>query len=322
MWRLINIETGQYVERIAYAVTLTKNKNKALLIPDEKIKQFTKLAHESNKAYTYWPEEVKKKSYFLEIITTSIWLIVAFLFVMLAADFYEKKADFYEKKEDSIIEKEKKEKIELAEEIKLPEIIKESIEISKLNFAEEISKAVTLASRKYEIPEYVIYAIIATESGVNGTESINENNISNVNKNARSKYDCIGLMQISPEHALNDYNKYNKTKYTRADLYNISTNIEIGTWYYSQFKVYKDWTIMYIIYNVGCGQYNKINKFWFYDYNGVWRNNYRNSFFYMNNLSPPTDNNHGMYGKNILKPYGSKKRFEKCLDICEKHLNY
>lgn len=315
MWRLINIETGQYVERIAYAVTLTKNKNKALLIPDEKIKQFTKLAHESNKAYTYWPEEVKKKSYFLEIITTSIWLIVAFLFVMLAADFYEKK-------EDSIIEKEKKEKIELAEEIKLPEIIKESIEISKLNFAEEISKAVTLVSRKYEIPEYVIYAIIATESGVNGTKSINENNISNVNKNARSKYDCIGLMQISPEHALNDYNKHNKTKYTRADLYNISTNIEIGTWYYSQFKVYKDWTIMYIIYNVGCGQYNKINKFWFYDYNGVWRNNYRNSFFYMNNLSPPTDNNHGVYGKNILKPYGSKKRFEKCLDICEKYLNY
>ena len=315
MWRLINIETGQYVERIAYAVTLTKNKNKALLIPDEKIKQFTKLAHESNKAYTYWPEEVKKKSYFLEIITTSIWLIVAFLFVILAADFYEKKEDF-------IIEKEKKEKIELAEEIKLPEIIKESIEISKLNFAEEISKAVTLVSRKYEIPEYVIYAIIATESGVNGTESINENNISNVNKNARSKYDCIGLMQISPEHALNDYNKYNKTKYTRADLYNISTNIEIGTWYYSQFKVYKDWTIMYIIYNVGCGQYNKINKFWFYDYNGVWRKNYRNSFFYMNNLSPPTDNNHGMYGKNILKPYGSKKRFEKCLDICEKYLNY
>lgn len=315
MWRLINIETGQYVERIAYAVTLTKNKNKALLIPDEKIKQFTKLAHELNKAYTYWPEEVKKKSYFLEIITTSIWLIVASLFVMLAADFYEKK-------EDSIIEKEKKEKIELAEEIKLPEIIKESIEISKLNFAEEISKVVTLASRKYEIPEYVIYAIIATESGVNGTESINENNISNVNKNARSKYDCIGLMQISPEHALNDYNKHNKTKYTRADLYNISTNIEIGTWYYSQFKVYKDWTIMYIIYNVGCGQYNKINKFWFYDYNGVWRKNYRNSFFYMNNLSPPTDNNHGMYGKNILKPYGSKKRFEKCLDICEKYLNY
>ena len=315
MWRLINIETGQYVERIAYAVTLTKNKNKALIIPDEKIKQFTKLAHESNKAYTYWPEEVKKKSYFLEIITTSIWLIIAFLFVMLAADFYEKK-------EDSIIEKEKKEKIELAEEIKLPEIIKESIEISKLNFAEEISKAVTLASKKYEIPEYVIYAIIATESGVNGTESINENNISNVNKNARSKYDCIGLMQISPEHALNDYNKHNKTKYTRADLYNISTNIEIGTWYYSQFKVYKDWTIMYIIYNVGCGQYNKINKFWFYDYNGVWRNNYRNSFFYMNNLSPPTDNNHGMYGKNILKPYGSKKRFEKCLNICEKYINY
>ena len=129
-------------------------------------------------------------------------------------------------------------------------------------------------------------------------------------------------MQISPEHALNDYNKHNKTKYTRADLYNISTNIEIGTWYYSQFKVYKDWTIMYIIYNVGCGQYNKINKFWFYDYNGIWRKNYRNSFFYMNNLSPPTDNNHGMYGKNILKPYGSKKRFEKCLDICEKYLNY
>lgn len=312
MWRLINIETGQYVERIAYDVILTKNKNKALLIPDEKIKHFTKLAHESNKLYTYWPEEVKKKSYFLEIVTASIWLIVALLFIIFVVDFYEKK-------ENSIIEKEK---IDIAEEIKLPEVIKESIEISKLNFAEEISEAVTLASRKYEIPEYVIYAIIATESGVNGTKDINKDNISNVNKNARSKYDCIGLMQISPEHALNDYNKHNKTKYTRADLYNISTNIEIGTWYYSQFKVYDDWIIMYIIYNVGCGQYNKINEYWFYDNNGIWRNKYRNSFFYMNDLNPPTDNNHGMYGKNILKPYGSKKRFEKCLDICEKYLNY
>lgn len=312
MWRLINIETGQYVERIAYDVILTKNKNKALLIPDEKIKHFTKLAHESNKLYTYWPEEVKKKSYFLEIVTASIWLIIVLLFIIFVVDFYEKK-------ENSIIEKEK---IDIVEEIKLPEVIKESIEISKLNFAEEISEAVILASKKYEIPEYVIYAIIATESGVNGTKNINENNISNVNKNARSKYDCIGLMQISPEHALNDYNKHNKTKYTREDLYNISINIEIGVWYYSQFKVYKDWTIMYIIYNVGCGQYNKINKFWFYDYNGVWRNNYRNSFFYMNNVCPPHDNSHGMYGKNKLKPYGSKKRFEKCLDICEKHLNY
>ena len=44
MWRLINIETGQYVERIAYDVILTKNKNKALLIPDEKIKHFKALA--------------------------------------------------------------------------------------------------------------------------------------------------------------------------------------------------------------------------------------------------------------------------------------
>ena len=321
MWRLINIETGQYVERIAYAVTLTKNKNKALLIPDEKIKQFTKLAHESNKAYTYWPEEVKTKNHTLEIAAAGVWIMAASLLIFLANDFQKL---FNNKKEPEII-KESIEVSKIVEEERLeeiPEIIKESIEVSKIKFAEEISRSVSLASMKYGIPEYVIYAIIATESGENRTKDINKDNISNVNKNARSKYDCIGLMQISPEHALNDYNKHNKTKYTRADLYNISTNIEIGTWYYSQFKVYKDWTIMYIIYNVGCGQYNKINKFWFYDYNGIWRKNYRNSFFYMNNLSPPTDNNHGMYGKNILKPYGSKKRFEKCLDICEKYLNY
>jgi len=195
--------------------------------------------------------------------------------------------------------------------------------IQKANwFDKEIENSVKRVSKKYNIPEYVLYAIIATESGKYTLAEISHETICNVNSKAKSNANCYGLMQVS-KYALNDYNKYNKTNYTMEALYNTNVNIEIGTWYFSQFRtVSKNYIEQYVIYNVGYGEFNKVNKKSFYNEEGKWESNYRNSFFYMNNLYPPRDNSHGVYGKNSLPKYNGKKRFEACLNVCkEKTLN-
>lgn len=199
------------------------------------------------------------------------------------------------------------------------EEIVESIKLSKDDKVLDITNAVKKASKKYKIPKEVIYAVISTESSIWGTKDLNDSNFMEVNHRAKSSCNCLGLMQVS-KYALDDYNRINKTNYSMEDLYNISTNIEIGTWYFSQFRtVATSWTEMYVIYNVGYGMYNKNNKYWFYDLNGSWKNEERNSFFFMNNLYPPTDSNHGMYGKNKLPDYHAKKRFEVCYSLCKKN---
>ena len=195
-------------------------------------------------------------------------------------------------------------------------IIKTSIEKAKDKYTSEISESVMRASKKYKIPEYVIFAIISTESCRYGIDELNEENISIVNPRARSSYDCIGLMQISG-YALNDYNNFYGTKYKEEDLYDIEKNIDIGTWHYIRYKKeglsYED---LYIIYNVGYSEYHKNNVYSFYDMNGIWINNKPNSFFYKNDFLPPKTNNRGLCGKNKLDSYNSRKRFQKCLKIC------
>lgn len=177
-------------------------------------------------------------------------------------------------------------------------IIKTSIEKAKDKYSSEISESVMRASKKYKIPEYVIFAIISAESCVYGINELNEENISIVNSRAVSSCDCIGLMQIS-EDALKDYNNANGTKYKEEDLYDIEKNIDIGTWHYVRYRKkglsYED---LYIIYNVGYGEYQS------------------NSFFYKKDFLPPKTNNRDLYGKNKLDSYGSRKRFQKCLEIC------
>lgn len=187
-------------------------------------------------------------------------------------------------------------------------------------FDEEIENSVKKASKKHNIPEYVLYAIIATESGTYALTEVNQENIINVNPKAKSNANCYGLMQVS-KYALNDYNKYNGTKYVMEELYDIDTNIEIGTWYFSQFRtVSKNYTEQYVIYNVGFGEFDKTNKKTFYNEDGKWESNYKNSFFYLKDLYPPRDNSHGLYGKNSLPKYNGKRRFEICLNICKEKI--
>lgn len=198
-------------------------------------------------------------------------------------------------------------------------ILLRSIELCKQEYTEEIALAAIAASKKYDIPIEVVYALIATESGKKGTKEINIHNIMNVNTAAKSNYNCIGVMQIHPKTALLEYNKYNNTNYTKDDLYDISVNIEIGTWHYAQFKtITTDWTELYVIYNVGYGRYNKINKNWFKDWDGKWKNKYKNIYFFMNDLYPPTDSKHSICK---LKKYEAKKRFEVCYNLCKEYFN-
>lgn len=211
----------------------------------------------------------------------------------------------------------------MPDELEIPkDPLKMSIDFCKNRFSNEIGNAVYEASVKHNIPPYVIFAIIATESGRHRTDNINESNIMNVNPRARSSVDCRGLMQCS-KYALADYNRINKTEYTMDDLFNISINIEIGTWYYSQFTTVSDsWTEIYVIYNVGYGNYRKVNPYWFYGRDGLLYNDYKNSFFYMNDVYPPDCSYKRLSGdENILRKYNAKKRFEKCLNLCYQYFS-
>lgn len=211
----------------------------------------------------------------------------------------------------------------------IPPIVQKSIGICKNELiAADMANAVYEASKKFNIPCYVIYAIISTESSKYGTKQMTQENFMEVNFKAKSNCDCRGLMQISI-YALNEYNKYFQTDYTMEDLWDIRVNILVGTWYYSQFRTnaYVDaenygvsvWTVMYVIYNVGPGSYYKVNSHWFYDWDGKWTNTYRQRFFFLNDMYPPTDDRHGLYGKNRLNYYGSKNRFNRCLELCKEY---
>lgn len=252
------------------------------------------------------------KKYWLHIACVVIWALVAVMLIVMM-----QKITVNDKKQQQ-----KQQSIELVEtnnlELKgeISPILLDSINLFITEDEKLIAEGVRAAYIKYKVPPYVIFAIIATESNRNGTNNITEDTILNVNPRAKSNYNCIGLMQVS-QYAVDDYNKINGTEYTLNDMYRIRTNIEVGTWYYTQFrKVAYSWTEMYVIYNVGYGNYSKVNYYWFYDTNGIWHNEYKNAFFYMNNVYPPYDSNHGLGGKNTLAPYNAKKRFERCLNIC------
>lgn len=211
----------------------------------------------------------------------------------------------------------------IIEDVAIPTVVQKSIDICKNDFiARDIANAVDAASKKHHIPHFVIYAIISTESSKYRTEEMTPENFMDVNYKAKSSYDCRGLMQVS-KYALADYNKNNDTAFTMDDLYDIFINIEVGTWYFSQFRsVSSSWVENYVIYNVGYGSYSKINHNWFFGRDGNWYNDYRQRFFYMNDMYPPESSwTHGLCGKNKLPTYRPKSRFEKCLKLCCQHFD-
>lgn len=260
-------------------------------------------------------KNVDKSLMWLRITCAAVWLAVFLMIGCLYSNLTKQKVAT-----QTPVEKELEKEYEEPKKIVITSMLDKSISICKEEQATDIAHAVNMASKKYGIPHYVIYAIIATESGKHRTEDITPSNVMMVNHKASSSCNCKGLMQVSC-YAVEDYNKVNLTEYTLDDMYDIYTNIEVGTWYFSQFRnVATSWTEMYIIYNVGYGFYSKRNRYWFYGWDGNWYNNYYNSFFLMNGMLPPDAScDKGLYGKNKLPTYRPKYRFEKCLDLCYQH---
>jgi len=265
--------------------------------------------------------EISKKK--LIIACSIIWSVVFLLSIVLCIKLAGKSVE--KKQSTTVVEEEVHEVLYQFEPINYEEhldpLLIKGMKFCQKEYAVELANAVYMASEKYGIPIPVIYAVIATESCLHGYRQINSNNIMEINDKAISRYDCRGIMQIS-KYALAEYNKIKKTNYTMNDLYNVMINVEIGTWYFKQFeRVANSYTEMYIIYNVGYSEYNKINKNWFYSWDGHWYSDIRNKWFYMNDLIPPNDGRHGTYGKNKLNDYGARKRFNICLNICENYFN-
>ena len=102
-------------------------------------------------------------------------------------------------------------------------------------------EAVENAAKAYSIDPYIIYSIIKQESGFNSSA------ISNVG--------ACGLMQLMPATALEIFHDMNNGKTSGLDIFDETTNINVGTKYLSKLIERYDGN-MYIAlaaYNAGMG---------------------------------------------------------------------
>ena len=113
--------------------------------------------------------------------------------------------------------------------------------ILKRLYPMEYSEYVEDASKKYNIEENLIYAIIKNESNFENTSS--------------SHKGAQGLMQLMEETAIDSANKIG---ISNIDLTDPKTNIEIGTYFYAYlFDKYKDEGLALAAYNAGAGNVDK-----------------------------------------------------------------
>lgn len=96
---------------------------------------------------------------------------------------------------------------------------------------------VSSASADFDVPAYIIYAVIKTESGFR--------------KNAVSPKGAVGLMQILPA----TYQEIQEELSLPPDgLASPAVNIRAGTYYLSKlYKRFGDWRIAFAAYNAGPG---------------------------------------------------------------------
>ena len=95
-------------------------------------------------------------------------------------------------------------------------------------------------AKEYNIPEYVIYAVIKTESGFD--------------PKARSSANAIGLMQMTPIAHV-DTLEVIQDGTVFSDLYDPETNIRHGTCYLQMmYRLFDyDWDLAFAAYNAGPG---------------------------------------------------------------------
>ena len=146
-------------------------------------------------------KNVDKSLMWLRIICAAVWLAVFLMIGCLYSNITKQKVTI-----QTPLEKEIEKEYEEPKKIVITSMLEKSMSICKEEQATDIAHAVNMASKKYGIPHYVIYAIIATESGKHRTEDITPSNVMMVNHKASSSCNCKGLMQVSC-YAVEDYNK-------------------------------------------------------------------------------------------------------------------
>ena len=99
-------------------------------------------------------------------------------------------------------------------------------------------------SKKYSVPENLIYAVIKTESKFNSS--------------AESSVGAIGLMQMMPDTFTWLTNDRIGDRFSVGMLYDPETNIKYGVYYLSWlYDKYADWDTALAAYNAGPGNVDK-----------------------------------------------------------------
>ena len=235
---------------------------------------------------------MKSENKLLAMVCCLVYCLVALFSVILFKEITSSKKQPIEEATEEIIEDETEVKS-----------LKELCSDACLNdYEEELTDNVILQHNKREIPCYIIYALIGTESAVGKKHK------KNFNKEAVSSMSCRGLTQVSKE-ALEDYNNHKKGNFSFNDMYDISANLEVGCWHFKRYAKYvapDDYDSLYIIYNVGFGKYTRKNNEWVYNDDSQKWEQHKNDFYYHNGKYPPTKAKQKF---SELKNYNPIKRF-------------
>ncbi len=106
-------------------------------------------------------------------------------------------------------------------------------------YPKEYEEYVEKYASQYGVPEYIVYAVIKTESGYDS--------------GAVSEAGAVGLMQMMPD-TFNWLTTLTKENLDKGLLYDPETNIKYGTYYLSYLYLkYGSWDTVYAAYNAGEG---------------------------------------------------------------------
>ena len=106
-------------------------------------------------------------------------------------------------------------------------------------YPKEYEEYVEKYASQYGVPEYIVYAVIKTESGYDS--------------GAVSEVGAVGLMQMMPD-TFNWLTTLTKENLDKGLLYDPETNIKYGTYYLSYLYLkYGSWDTVYAAYNAGEG---------------------------------------------------------------------
>ena len=109
--------------------------------------------------------------------------------------------------------------------------------MDRASHPQDYADAVSYYSREYGVPEYIIYAVIKTESDFDSS--------------AVSEDGAIGLMQLMPD-TFAWLTHINDESYETGMLYDPNTNIKYGTYYLQYlYQRYLRWETAWAAYNAG-----------------------------------------------------------------------